>query len=118
MHKLIILIETPEDTLQFDESWPLFLQQAEKMPGLIREAAVRVTQSIFGDYNVYMIHELFFESYMALQEAMSSLQGQKTGRILQMITNGHMALLFAEHREDELENIKKYQLEGRDVDTC
>lgn len=116
MYKLIIIIETPDDPQQFDEIWPIFLKQAEKMPGLIREATVRVTNKVFGNYNISMIHELYFESSEALQNAMISPQGQTSGQVLQRITNGRMALLTAEHREDDLVNIRKFQIEDYDAD--
>jgi len=117
MHKLIILIETPDDQKEFDESWPLFLRQAEKMPGLMREATIRVINSLYGNYDVSMIHELYFESYDDLKNAMSSPQGQASGQVLQKITDGRMTLLFADHREDDLENIKQYKIEEPDAYT-
>ena len=117
MYKLIILIETPGDQQEFDESWPLFLRQAEKMPGLVREATIRVVHSLYGNYDVSMIHELCFDSYDDLKLAMSSPQGQKSGNVLQNITEGRMTLLFAEHREDDLENIKQYRIEDPDAYT-
>lgn len=118
MYKLIILIEPPLDPTTFDESWPEFLHQAERMPGLQREATVRVTREIFGNYPVHMIHELFFETQADLQAAMASPQGQAGGQILQRITDGRMTLLFAEHREDDIENLRKYQVPQDDADPC
>jgi uncharacterized protein (TIGR02118 family) len=115
MYKLTILIEPPLDPTTFDESWPEFLHQAERMPGLQREATVRVTRQLFGDYPVHMIHELFFETQADLQAAMGSPQGQASGQILQRITGGRMTLLFAEHREDDIENLRKYQVPQDDA---
>jgi uncharacterized protein (TIGR02118 family) len=115
MYKLIILIERPDDPLSFYDAWPSFLRQAEKMPGLVREATVHVSRILFGNHPVYMIHELFFNTQNELQGAMISPQGQTSGQILQKITGGRMTLLVAEHREDDLENIRKYQIEGTDV---
>jgi hypothetical protein len=40
---------------------------------------------------------------------MASVPGRAAGRILQSMTGGRMALFFADHFEDELENIRKYQ---------
>jgi len=117
MHKLIILIETPDDQQAFDGSWPLFLKEAEKMPGLVREATIQIVHSLYGNSDLSMIHELYFESYDALKEAMSSPQGQISGHVLQKITGGRMSLLFADHREDDLENIKKYKIEEDDAHT-
>ena len=117
MYKLIIVIKPPIDPFAFDETWPSFLRQAEKMPGLIREATVRVSNTLFGNDQIHMIHELFFETHGELQAARESHQGQTSGQILQKITGGRMTLLVAEHREDDIENIRKYQPEELDADT-
>lgn len=115
MYKLIILIEPPLDPAKFDQSWPEFLHHAERMPGLQREATVRVTRELFGNHPVHMIHELFFDTQAELQAAMSSPEGQASGQVLQRITNGHMTLLFGEHREDDIENLRKYQVAESDA---
>ncbi len=116
MYKLIILIEPPDDMLAFEESWPAFLRQAESMPGLVREATIRVHQMLYGDRPIHMIHELFFPTRQDLHEAMASPQGQSAGHILQDITAGQMTLLIAEHREDALDNIRKYTAGQADAD--
>lgn len=108
MHKLVILIEPPADPFAFDDGWPAFLHLAEAMPGLVREAAARVSSALYGSYNVSMIHELFFATSEDLQQALTSPQGQAAGRALQQITGGRMTLLVAEHREDSIENLRKY----------
>jgi uncharacterized protein (TIGR02118 family) len=116
MYKLIILIEPPANPVAFDEAWPSFLHQAEKMPGLLREATVRVSNTLFGKHQIHMIHELFFETQADLQTAMASPLGQISGHELQKITGGRMTLLAAEHREDDIENIRKYQIGGGHAD--
>ncbi len=108
MYKLIILIETPHDIQTFEESWPLFLREAEKIPGLQREAAIQVVDTLFGESQIYKIHELFFDTKRNLQNGMASPSGQASGRILQQITAGKMTLLIAGHREDSIENLRKY----------
>jgi uncharacterized protein (TIGR02118 family) len=108
MYKLTILIEPPHDLQAFEDSWPRFLHQAERMPGLQREATVRVVDTLFGESQIYKIHELFFENREALQAAMASSPGQAAGQVLQGITAGRMTLLIAEHREDSIENLRKY----------
>lgn len=115
MHKLIILIDPPEDIQTFEEGWPLFLHQAERMPGLKREAGIQVISTLFGDYQVYKIHELYFEDKRSLQEAMISPSGQASGQILQRITGGKMSLLIADHREDQIENLHKYHESNLDA---
>ena len=108
MHKLIILVETPEDLNAFDELWPQFLHHAERMPGLNRESTSRIDSVLFGNSSYYLIHELFFDSLQAIQAAMRSDSGQSTGEVLQRMTAGRMVIMTADHKEDNMENILKY----------
>jgi hypothetical protein len=112
MHKLIILIGPVSETPEFSEGWPEFLHHAEDMPGLIREATIRVQATLFGDQDIRMIHELFFESIEALKVALAAPSGRMAGYILQQITGGKLTLLTAEHKEDDIENLRKYK-EGK-----
>ena len=115
MYKLVILIEPQLDILRFEDSWPKFLEYAEKMPGLIRETTSRVDRVLAGNCMVEKVHELYFESMEAALEAMASPDGQAAGKILQAMTGGNMTLMLAHHLEDELENIKRYRA-GADDD--
>lgn len=108
MHKLLILIEPLDDWTAFDNSWPEFLHLVETMPGLVKESASRVEKALFG--NPYSrVHELYFDSLLALQSAMASENGRAAGRLLQAITGGKMALLIADHHEDDMVNIRRHQ---------
>jgi uncharacterized protein (TIGR02118 family) len=109
MHKLVIMIEPPEDETIFHEFWPKFLHVAEQMPGLVKEATSQVDRVLFGDYHCAFIHEMFFDSYSSIQQAMSSPPGQAAGEVLQKMTGGKMTLLLADHTEDDLENIRSHQ---------
>jgi uncharacterized protein (TIGR02118 family) len=106
MHKVVILIEPPADSAAFEERWPDFLHQAEAMPGLRREASSRVLHFLFGATPYAQMHELFFDSFQAAQEALASPPGRSAGVILQELTRGRMAIFFAEHHEDSLENLR------------
>jgi uncharacterized protein (TIGR02118 family) len=108
MHKLVILIEGPDGQEGFDDAWPKFLHISERMPGLTREATSRVEQVLYGRYQPLLIHELFFDSYAALQQAMTSPEGRAAGELLQNMTGGYMTLLLADHKEDELNHIHSY----------
>lgn len=107
MHKLIILIDASVDSNKFDDEWPKFLRLAEAMPGLVRETSSWVDGVIFGSCRAKFIHELYFESKEALDLAMKSSQGVAAGRLLQWITEGHVTLMFAQHQEEVLENLKR-----------
>lgn len=114
MYKLIILIEPQTDWLNFEQEWPNFLALAESMPGLLRESTSPVHTRLHGDLQVSMIHELYFESSEALRESMNSPEGVAAGQILQAITGGKVTLLFADHLEDELANIRAHQIPDRE----
>jgi len=109
MHKLVILIDTPEDWSAFEAGWPEFLHQAELMPGLRREATSQVDSILYGQSAVAWVHELFFDSPEDAYQALGSPPGREAGKVLQRITGGRMVLFFADHKEDELENIRRGQ---------
>lgn len=109
MYKLVIMIETPEDQMAFDDLWPNFLRVAETMPGLLRETSSRVDAVLYGSTQYFLIYELFFESLQVAKDAMTSLEGRNAGKILQSITGGRMVLLLADHKQDDIENILSYR---------
>jgi hypothetical protein len=115
MHKLVILIESTSDPA-FDQTWPEFLHQAERIPGLLRESTSRVGQVLFGSAACEMIHELYFESYAAMQQGLASPAGREAGRLLQSMTGGRVTLLFADHTQDDIENIRRYQRPQSEAD--
>lgn len=109
MHKLVILIEQLDNWQDFENLWPEFLHQAEEMPGLRREATSRVEDYLYGSIPVVLVHELFFDSLEAAQQAMVSPPGRAAGRLLQQMSRGRMSLFFCEHKEDDLDNIRKFK---------
>ncbi len=118
MHKLVIIIGPVAETEAFHEGWPQFLHHAEEMPGLLREASSQVRSHLYGGGDFHMIHELFFENPEALDAAMRSPHGKAAGEILQNLTGGQMTLLTADHTEDAIENIRRYQQsEAADADS-
>lgn len=112
MYSLVILIEKPDDWAAFDEAWPQFLHHAERMPGLRLEATSRVDSVLYGNSNLALMHELFFDTADAARQAMASSEGREAGQVLQTITKGRMTLFFAEEKRDDMENIRKYQNPG------
>lgn len=112
MHKLVILIEPPDDWAAFNDAWPQFLHHAEQMPGLRREATSHVDTFLYGERVYALMHELFFDTPEAAQQAMASEPGRQAGKVLQMLARGRMALFFADHKEDEIENLRKFKVES------
>jgi uncharacterized protein (TIGR02118 family) len=115
MYKLVILIPLPENSNAFDKRWPEFLSLAEGMPGLLKETSSRVDRKVYGDYDVQLIHELYFDSLKEAASAMGSLEGEKAGQLLQEITDGRVSLLLADHTEDNLSNIRSHQKDPNDA---
>jgi uncharacterized protein (TIGR02118 family) len=109
MFKLVVLIEPQDDLLKFETEWPRFLALAEKMPGLVKEAKSSVRSRLYGNLEVSMIFEMFFESFDALKAAMVSPEGVAAGQMLQTITDGKVTLLYSDHMEDDLKNIQAYK---------
>ncbi len=109
MHKLVIMIESLDDTQFLEERWPEFLHLAEAMPGLQREASSRVEHFLFGKTPYVQMHELFFNTRADMEKALVSVEGQRAGQLLQQMTGGRMALFFAEHKEDNMENIRYHR---------
>ncbi len=109
MHKLVILIERLKDWEPFEAGWPEFLHQVEEMPGLLKELTSHVENFLYGGIPVAQVHELYFDTLEAAQQAMASIPGRTAGRLLQRITGGQMALFFAEHKEDDIENLRRFK---------
>jgi uncharacterized protein (TIGR02118 family) len=109
MYKLIILVQPQSDLTRFEARWPEFLAAAERMPGLRREVTSHVDRVLHGDYPTQMVHELYFDTLKAAAEAMGTPEGEAAGKILQEISGGKVTLLLADHNEDELNNIRRFQ---------
>ena len=109
MHKLVILVKELHDWESFEAEWPRFLHLAEGMPGLRREAISRVDRFLYGDSAYLRMHELFFDTLEDAEGALTSSQGKAAGVLLQQMTAGRVVLFFADHKEDDLENIQRYK---------
>ena len=112
MHKLVILIEPLDDWSALEDRWPQFLHLVEEMPGLRLEATSRIDQFIYGRQPYVQMHELYFDTLSQAEKALASPEGQSAGRLLQQMTAGRMVLFFADHKEDDLENIRKHKKGG------
>lgn len=107
MHKLVILIHSLTDWSTFDKNWPEFLHLVESMPGIRREATSRVEEVLLGERPVTIMHELFFDDLEQTKVALASPQGRAAGKLLQRITSGRVELFLADHKEDDVENLRK-----------
>ncbi len=107
MYKLVLIFAPPEDAAQFQTAWQTFLGLAEAMPGLRKETVSHVDALIEGNPNVYMIHNLYFDSREALETALQSPAGQAAGLHLQNFAGGRVTILMAEHKEAREEDFRR-----------
>ncbi len=106
MHGLLILIPLSVDMRAFDEGWPDFLEEAEQMPGLIRESATQIDRCLFGHNFLSRLYCFYFPDQPTLEAALLSPPGEKAGNILHEITRGNLILFSAEIKEDSLDHIQ------------
>lgn len=109
MYKLVILISPRQDFSTFEDRWPEFLHLVETLPGLLKESTSRVERFLYGQVACSQVHELYFDTLPELESALASPQGVAAGRLLQQISAGRLTLFIADHREDDLDNIRKYR---------
>ncbi len=109
MHKLVILIESSVDPISIERNWAEFLHLVEAMPNLRREATSRLDSHLFGSVSYQLMHELLFDTAEDARSAMASDAGRGAGRLLQTMTGGRLVLFLADHKEDDLDNIRKYR---------
>lgn len=109
MIKLVILIKSLSDLDSFEAGWPKFLHLAEQMPGLRREATSHVDHVLFGSPEIIQMHELFFDSMEDARKGLVSQTGKDAGKLLQEITSSQLILFFADHKQDEMKNIRKFR---------
>ena len=109
MYKLVILFLQPLVGATFEQGWQKFLGMAEKMPGLCKEAVGDIDELVFGAQSLSYkkIHELYFDSREALEEALASEAGQNAGQWLHSFTQGRFALMIAKHMEATPDEFKK-----------
>lgn len=108
MHKLVIIIGQLADPTTIEKYWPEFLHQVENMPGLIKESTATIENFLYGEIQYTKMHELYFDTAEELRQAMTSPYGKAAGVLLQRITGGNLCLFIADHKEDSLENIRKF----------
>jgi len=99
-YKLVILFNQPLPS-DFEQHWSeQFVPLAEKLPGLRRIVVSHTHGGPAGPVEVYLLHELHFDSLEALKAAMLTPEGINAGQALVKLVGKQATLLFAEHMED------------------
>lgn len=100
-HKLIILFKQPANPAEFEQSWSEeFVPLAERLPGLRRVVVSHTQGGPAGPVDIYLLHELHFDSQEDLAAAMRAPEGVAAGQCLVRLAPQAVTLLFAEHMED------------------
>jgi uncharacterized protein (TIGR02118 family) len=107
MVKLIVFFQPPKDPDRFQRNWQIFLGMVEKLPGVQGEVITRFEKPLYGGIPFHMMHEVYFDSREALDEALTSMAGQAAGQFLQNVTNGRISILVAEHQFAKPEDFKR-----------
>ena len=101
MHKLMVLIKSPEDVLALETQWSNeFVGRAERMPGLRRVSVSRIVGALGDGHDLHLIHEFYFDDMQALKSALASTQGQEAGQALMAVAGDYVSIYFAEHLEE------------------
>jgi uncharacterized protein (TIGR02118 family) len=101
MYKLTILFRTPPDTDKFEDEWAhTFVPLSETMPGVLRVEVSNVEGGPDGPSEFYKIHEFYFIDQAAMERAMNSAEGTRTGHALNALAYGRFSLLFSTSFED------------------
>ncbi|MFG6115905.1 EthD family reductase [Thalassobacillus cyri] len=102
MVKMIALYKHPEDKEKFDEHY--FNTHAPitaKIPGLREMKVTRVTGSpMGGEGKYYLMCEMYYDSYDALQEAMKTDEGKASGKDLMGFAGDYVTLMVGEEVDE------------------
>jgi uncharacterized protein (TIGR02118 family) len=103
MHKFTIIFRHPENLETFEYDWAhKFVPIAEKMPGILRIEVSTIDGEPDGPSEIHKLHEFYFESREAMDEAMLSDKGNQAGLRLNAIAHNRFSILFSEVHEDIL----------------
>ena len=97
MYKLVAVYRQPEETEAFDEHYfnthkPLM----EQVPGFERVEVSRVTQSLMGPGDTYLMFEMWFATEDALKNALRSPENRAAGKDLMGFAGKLVSVFTAE----------------------
>ncbi|MBB5807483.1 uncharacterized protein (TIGR02118 family) [Saccharothrix ecbatanensis] len=100
MVKYVALYRKPADVEAFDEAYfTSHLPLVEQTPGLLRAEVAKVTRvfvpGFFGEHELHMTAEMYFESTQAMKDAFGSPEWQAAGANLSEIGGMELVAMFA-----------------------
>ncbi|MBI3195627.1 MAG: EthD family reductase [Ignavibacteriae bacterium] len=100
MTKLIALYKQPDDVETFDKHYfEVHIPLVKKIPGLLKCEVTRITGAPFGDVNYYLMAELYFDSFDAMNEGNATPEGKTTAHDLMSFASPYVTLFFGEVHE-------------------
>lgn len=98
--KLVLLFKKPSNEDDFEDYYVRNLALLEKLPGIMRRQANIILGSPSGNSPYYRILELYFETFEALDAAMTSAAGVMAGQQLMKSVGNQVEIMFAEVFDD------------------
>ncbi len=101
MYKLVALYRKPEDPQSFDRNYfGTHVPLVKKVPGLQRVEVSRITGSLLGQSDLYLICEMYFPDKETMDRGLASPENQEAGKNLMGFAKGLVTLLFAQDIPD------------------
>lgn len=83
MYKLVAIYRQPEDPEAFEEHYfNVHTPLMEQVPGYERTEVSRVTRTMLGNKDTYLMFEMWFSDKEAMKEALKSPENQEAGKDL------------------------------------
>lgn len=99
--KLAILFKHPSNAEQFEVDYVQNLALLEKLPGIIKRQANVVLGTPMGKSPYCRALELYFDSFEALDAAMTSPAGKNAGQQLMKSVGNLVEIMFTDVFEDD-----------------
>jgi uncharacterized protein (TIGR02118 family) len=100
MTKLIALYKQPDDVESFEKHYfEIHIPLVKKIPGLRKCEVTRITGAPLGDAKYFLMAELYFDSFDAMNEANATPEGKATARDLMSFAAPYVTLFFGDVNE-------------------
>jgi uncharacterized protein (TIGR02118 family) len=97
MHKLVALYRQPADTVAFDEHYfNTHMPLMARVPGYERIEVSRVTRTLMGQPEYYLMYEMWFADKDALRAALRSSENAAAGQDLMGFAGDLVTVFTAE----------------------
>ncbi|MDQ4078802.1 MAG: EthD family reductase [Chloroflexota bacterium] len=97
MYKLVAIYRQPDDVEEFDEHYfNIHSPLMEALPGYDRVEVSRVTRSLMGNKELYLMFEMWFPDKETMRNALKSPENQEAGQDLMEFAGDLVSVFTAE----------------------